>query len=66
VPAQTSFCMRQELENLQDKGIEGSGAGFDARPAGRLGGRGPVLIHNPDPRRLREVAVKVTPCLFSI
>ena len=52
-------CMHQELEHLQDKGIEGSGAGFDARSAGRLGGRGPVPTHNPEPRRLREVAVKV-------
>jgi hypothetical protein len=62
LPTQLFFCTCQELESLQDKGIEGSGTGFDARPAGRLGGRGPVPIHNPDPRRLREVAVKVPAC----
>lgn len=42
-----------------DRGVSGTGAGFDAKSMGRLGGRGPVPIHNPDPRKLREVAVQV-------
>lgn len=49
----------QEVEDLMDKGISGSGVGFDAPSVGRLGGRGPVPVHNPDPRKLRDVAVKV-------
>lgn len=48
----------EEVEDLMDKGISGSGVGFDAPPVGRLGGRGPVPVHNPDPRKLRDVAVK--------
>ena len=54
----------QECEELMAKGISGSGAGFDAKSMGRLGGRGPVPLHNPDPRKLRDVAVKVELCCF--
>lgn len=46
-----------------DRGISGTGAGFDANSVGRLGGRGPVAVHNPDPRNLRQVALKVPSCL---
>ncbi len=41
------------------KGIAGSGAGFDAPSVGRLGGRGPVPIHNPPPHQLKSLALKV-------
>ena len=44
-----------------DRGVAGTGAGFDAKSMGRLGGRGPLPIHNPDPRKLREVAVMGPP-----
>ncbi len=53
------FTETQEVEELMDRGVSGSGVGIDGRSVGRLGGRGPVPIHNPDPRKLREVAVKV-------
>lgn len=49
----------QECQDLMDRGVRGSGVGFDANSMGRLGGRGPVAVHNPDPRKLRDVAVKV-------
>ena len=41
------------------KGIAGSGAGFDAPCMGRLGGRGPVPIHNPPSHQLKSLALKV-------
>ena len=41
------------------KGIVGSGAGFDAPSMGRLGGRGPVPIHNPPAHQLKKAALKV-------
>ena len=46
------------------KGIAGSGAGFDAPSVGRLGGRGPVSIHNPPSHQLKSLALKVCiiPC----
>ena len=42
------------------KGISGSGAGFDAPSLGRLGGRGPVPIHNPPSHKLKSLALKVS------
>jgi hypothetical protein len=39
------------------RGIAGSGAGFDAASAGRLGGAG-FGAHNPDPSQLRERMLK--------
>jgi len=50
--------LKEECQDLMDRGVSGTGAGFDAKSMGRLGGRGPVPIHNPDPRKLREVAVQ--------
>ena len=49
----------QECEEFMAKGISGSGTGFDAASVGRLGGKGPVPIHNPPSHRLRDVAAKV-------
>jgi hypothetical protein len=51
----------QECEDDMNRGISGTGSGFDAASAGRLGGRGPVAVHNPDPRNLRQAALKVVP-----
>lgn len=42
------------------KGIVGSGTGFDAASVGRLGGRGPVPIHNPPTHQMKSAALKVT------
>ena len=42
-----------------DRGISGSGSGFDGPSSGRLGSHAFIPQHNPDPRRLREVALKV-------
>lgn len=53
------FAERQEVEALMDRGVSGISVGFDGKSVGRRGGHGPVPIHNPDPRKLREVAVRV-------
>lgn len=45
-----------------EKGITGSGAGFDAPSMGRLGGRGPVPSHNPPAHQLKNAALKVSLC----
>ena len=46
-----------------EKGITGSGSGFDAPSMGRLGGHGPVPIHNPPAHQLKNAALKVCqPC----
>ena len=42
-----------------DRGISGSGAGFEGPSAGRLGSHGFVPVHNPPERRAREVALRV-------
>ena len=42
-----------EVEEDMAKGNFGSGTGFDGRSSGRLGGRGPVPVHNPNPAQLR-------------
>merc|ERR1712072_519611 len=47
-----------EVERDMSNGVFGSGAGFDGKSSGRLGGRGPVPIHNPDPAKLRERMLK--------
>ncbi|KAK9804047.1 hypothetical protein WJX73_008674 [Symbiochloris irregularis] len=46
-----------ELDELMTKGIAGTGQGFDAPSAGRLGGKGPGA-HNPSPAVLRAAMVK--------
>ena len=48
------------------KGIAGSGAGFDAPSVGRLGGRGPVPIHNPPSHQLKSLALKVCIIICSV
>ena len=50
----------QECEGFIERGITGSGAGFDASSMGRLGGRGPVPIHNPPAHQLKTAALKVS------
>ncbi len=47
----------QECDDYISRGIAGSGAGFDAASAGRLGGAG-FGAHNPDPSQLRERMLK--------
>ena len=42
-----------------DKGIKGSGQGFDAASTGRLGSHGFIAAHNPPQARLRDVALQV-------
>ncbi|KAL3146079.1 hypothetical protein ABBQ38_015428 [Trebouxia sp. C0009 RCD-2024] len=55
----TNVChLVQECEGFMAKGITGSGAGFDAPSMGRLGGRGPVPIHNPPAHKLKSAALK--------
>lgn len=50
-------CLGQECEELMSKGISGSGAGFDAAPAGKVGGR--FVGHgDPAPHRKRELALR--------
>lgn len=48
-----------EAEELMDKGITGSGAGFDAPSAGRLGSHAFIPIHNPPEHRMAEAVRKV-------
>ena len=52
----------QECEELMDKGISGSGTGFDAPAAGKLGGR----WHNPSEAELRDAMRKVSHYLVEI
>ena len=47
----------QECDDFISRGIAGTGAGFDAASAGRLGGAG-FGAHNPDPSQLRERMLK--------
>ena len=42
-----------------DKGIKGSGQGFDAASAGRLGSHSFIVQHNPSEGRLRDVMLQV-------
>ena len=45
-----------------DKGIRGSGQGFDAASAGRLGSHGFIATHNPPVSRMRSIALQVRIC----
>ena len=56
----------QECEGFMSKGISGSGVGFDAASMGRLGGRGPVPIHNPPSHQLKSLALKVSQARTSL
>lgn len=51
----------QELEDFMAKGITGTGEGFDAPSAGRLGGSG-FGAHNVSRTELRGKMVQVRPC----
>lgn len=44
---------------MMDKGIKGSGQGFDAGSTGRLGSHGFIAAHNPPEALLRSVALQV-------
>lgn len=44
----------EEVERDMANGNFGTGSGFDGRSSGRLGGRGPVPVHNPNPVQLRQ------------
>ena len=50
--------MVQECEGFMARGIVGTGQGFDAPPAGRVGAKG-FGGHNPNPAELRQVIIKV-------
>lgn len=59
-----SAIAAQECEGFMAKGIAGSGAGFDAASVGKLGGRGPVPVHNPPAHQMKSQALKVWCTLF--
>ena len=49
-----------EVEDLMDRGISGSGSGFEGPSAGRLGSHGFIPMHNPPEHKAREIALKVS------
>ena len=49
----------QEAEDLMDRGIKGSGQGFDAKSAGRLGAHGFIPTHNVPEHKRRDAMLKV-------
>ncbi|KXZ43445.1 hypothetical protein GPECTOR_90g532 [Gonium pectorale] len=53
--------LKAQCEELMAKGVGGTGVGFDGPSVGRLGSHGFLPTHNPDPRRLRDVALKLEP-----
>jgi hypothetical protein len=48
-----------EAEELMDKGISGTGQGFDAPSAGRLGAHGFIPTHNPPEHKKADAVRKV-------
>jgi hypothetical protein len=48
-----------EAEDLMDRGISGSGQGFDAPSAGRLGSHAFIPIHNPPSDKMADAIRKV-------
>lgn len=50
-----------EAEDLMDRGISGSGQGFDAPSAGRLGSHAFIPTHNPPEHRMADAIRKVRP-----
>lgn len=48
-----------EAEDLMDRGITGSGQGFDAPSAGRLGSHAFIPIHNPAEHKMADAIRKV-------
>eukprot|EP00891_Asterochloris_glomerata_P008606 jgi/Astpho2/8606/gw1.00126.49.1_t len=51
--------IQAECQEFVSKGIAGTGVGFDAPSVGKLGGRGPIAVHNPGLHQLRDVMLKV-------
>lgn len=51
-----------EAEDLMDRGISGSGQGFDAPSAGRLGSHAFIPIHNPPEHKMADAIRKVRCC----
>lgn len=49
-----------EAEDLMDRGISGSGSGFDAPSAGRLGSHAAIPTHNPPQHRMGDAIRKVS------
>ncbi|GIL44247.1 hypothetical protein Vafri_1756 [Volvox africanus] len=47
-----------ECEELMARGVGGTGVGFDGPSSGRLGSHAFIPLHNPDPGRLRDYALK--------
>jgi hypothetical protein len=63
-PHNTEFYMLldelwTEAEELRDKGITGTGEGFDAPSAGRLGAHGFIPTHNPPEHKKADAIRKV-------
>jgi hypothetical protein len=48
-----------EAEELMDKGISGTGQGFDRPSAGRLGAHGFIPTHNPPEHKMADAIRKV-------
>jgi hypothetical protein len=48
-----------EAEELMDRGVSGSGQGFDAPSAGRLGSHAFIPIHNPPSHKMADAIRKV-------
>jgi hypothetical protein len=48
-----------EAEDLMDRGISGSGQGFDAPSAGRLGSHAFIPMHNPPEHKMADAIRKV-------
>ncbi len=49
----------QEAEDLIDRGIKGSGQGFDAKSLGRLGAHSFIPTHNVPEHQRRDAMLKV-------
>ncbi|GLC38760.1 hypothetical protein PLESTM_000773000 [Pleodorina starrii] len=47
-----------ECEELMSRGVGGTGVGFDGPSCGRLGSHAFIPLHNPEPGRLRDAALK--------
>jgi hypothetical protein len=49
----------QEAEDLMNRGVRGSGQGFDAKSMGRLGAHGFIPTHNVPEHQRRDAMLKV-------
>ena len=59
VSAPQSLLCAQEAEDLMDRGIKGSGQGFDAKSMGRIGAHGFIPTHNVPQHQRRDAMLKV-------